>query len=244
MSLSISQSVTAIGPNLITGFLGISGVPPYTYAVLGGGAGGTIDGTGSYTSPAIVPEDPSLSFDTIQVTDSVAAVATTRILVGNVLQLFCDIIANQMGLAVGRVYLWDQKIFQPADEKIYIAVSVVKTRPFGNTLELVPGSGLTAMQYCNMQATLGIDIMSRGPFARDRKEEVIMALQSIYAQQQMEQNSFSIARLPILFTNLSLVDGAAIPYRFHIDVNIQYTVPKAVSVPYFDNFSRQVTIEA
>jgi len=95
-----------------------------------------------------------------------------------------------------------------------------------------------SQQYCNVNAMMSIDAISRGPAARDQKEQIVMALQSDYAQRQMEMNSFSIGRLPVGFVNLSYQDGAAITYRYKIDFNMQYAVPLVKSVPYFDTFTQ------
>lgn len=240
MTLSLTQSVTAVGVGIQASFLAIGGTFPYTYEVLTGGAGGVIDSdTGVYIAPLTVdPNDLQLQFDTIQVTDGTAATATAQIAIGTPLILFCEVIQHEMGLANGRVYLWDQKIMQPKDSDLYIAVSVPRCRPFANSTETVSGVGLDAVQSVNMQATVDIDIISRGPAARDRKEEVVLAFNSIYAQQQQEINSFYIAKLPPNsgFINLSNVDGAAIPYRYRISVNLQYFVSKTKPAQYFDNY--------
>lgn len=236
MSLSISQSTTAMGPLLTTGFLGVGGTPPYAYSLLAGGPGGSINPvTGLYTAPATVPVNPAQSYETIQVTDALAATATAQVLIGSHIQLFCDIIQNQMGIANDHIYLWDQKIFQPTDSNLYVAVAVMSEKVFGNTTQGVPPNSL---QYCNVMAVMSIDAISRGPAARDQKEQIVMALQSDYAQRQMEMNSFSIGRLPVGFTNISNLDGAAIPYRYNISVNMQYTVPRTVSIPYLDTFAQ------
>ena len=238
--LALTQTLTAIAVNLTSSFLGTGGTPPYTYAVRAGGAGGTINSSsGLYTAPAQVSSDPTQLYDTIQVTDSLGAIATAQILVGTPLLLFCEILQSELGLAPGRVYLWDQKILQPTDSCLYIAVSVPSCKPFGNTnTPDGSGSGLNSIQVAHMLATLDIDIISRGPDARDRKEEVVLALNSDYARSQQEANSFFIGKLPpgSRFLNLSQVDGAAIPYRYKISVNVQYAVTKTKAVPYFGTF--------
>lgn len=244
MSLSISQSVTAMTINLSTSLLGIGGTLPYVYSVLAGGAGGTINSaTGVYTAPSLVPSDPKLVYDTIQVTDAstpTPQTATSQILIANVIGLFCDIIQKELGLDVNHVYFWDQKVMQPTDSGLYVAVSVPNPKPFGNNLKTDgTGGGLNSVQNINMSAIFDMDIISRGPDARDRKEEVVMALNSAYAQSQQELNSFYIGKLPpgARFINLSMVDGAAIPYRFKISVQVQYTLTKTKAIPYFDTFS-------
>lgn len=246
MSLLLTSSVTAMGPKLTTSFLAVGGTPPYTYSVLPNGAGGSIDSAGLYTAPAIVNPDPKKSSDVIQVQDSLGATAILPILIAGPLGLFCEIIQRELALVDGRVYMWDQKINQPTDNGLYVAVSVESAKPFGNNTKTDgSGSGLDAVQSVNMLATLGLDIISRGPEARDRKEEIILALNSIYSQSQQELNSFYIGKISTNFLNLSPIDGAAIPYRFKISVNIQYMVTKTKAVPYFDDFAKvELTTES
>lgn len=238
MSLSIAQSLTAISPGITSSFLAAGGTPPYEYSVRPNGAGGSIDSTGIYTPPSQVGETPQTMFDTIQVEDSStpALIATSQILVGSPLLLFCDIIQNQLNLPQGRVYLWDTKVMQPTDSGLYIAVSVPRCKPFANNNRF--DSNGNSNQYVSMQATIDIDIISRGPAARDQKEQVILALNSYYAQSQQEANSFFIGKLPAnsAFINLSGIDGAAIPYRYKISVNMLYTVSKTSAEPYFDTY--------
>lgn len=248
MSLVLRKSVTAMGVGLTTNVAGQGGVEPYVYSVAPGGAGGAINAsTGTYTAPATVNDNPKLTSDTIIVTDDDGATAEGTILVTDALGLFCEVIQQELGLANGRVYLWDQKIMQPNDSGLYVAVKVLLCKPFANTMKYDgSGSGLDAVQSVNMLATLQLDIISRGPAARTRKEEVLMALNSNYAQSQQELNSFYIGKLPPggQFVNLSSIDGSAIPQRFSINVNLQYFVRKTKPVSYFDDFAEvQVTTE-
>lgn len=241
MSLALTCSISAMAPGLSTSFLGIDGVEPYVYSVAADGAGGTINpATGFYTAPSVVNPDPRKAFDTVVVTDDDGVTAVLPILITSPLGLFCDILQKELGLANGRVFLWDQKINQPTDSGLFIAVGVVSCKPFANTVTMdSSGSGLDAIQTVNMLATLSIDAISRGPEARDRKEEIILALASLYSQAQQELNSFSIGKLPPggQFVNLSSIDGAAIPYRFSISVNMQYFFRKRKAASYFDDFA-------
>lgn len=249
MSLSLTSSVSAIAPLRQTYLLGVGGTAPYTYSVLPNGAGGSINAsTGLYTAPASASIDPKKQFDVIQVIDAASNIATSRMLVSDALGLVCDIIQKELDLADGRVYLYNQKIFEPKDAGVFVVVQVLKCKPFANT-NIVDGTGagLDSIQSINMQALISIDIISRDLSALVRKEEVLMALNSNYSESQQELNSFSIGQLPpgAQFVNLSNIDGAAIPYRFNISVSLQYFVRKIKAVPYFDQFENvEVTTES
>lgn len=239
MSLTITQTKTALAVKNTASFLASGGTGPYTFTVAPGGAGGTIGSlTGLYIAPTTLNDDPSKLFDTIEVVDSLADTGSAQIMVGDALLLFCEILERSLGLAQGRVFLWNQKIFKPTDDGLFIVVSVPVCKPFGNTIRPSSAGWSASDQHANMLAQLDLDIISRGPAARTRKEEVMLALNSIYSQAQQEANSFSIGRIPAgaRFNNLSDIDGAAIPYRYRISVNMQYTVSLQKSVDYYDTF--------
>ena len=239
--LAIIQTVRILCPGGIPIPFGVTGgTAPYTWSVAGGGAGGTINAsTGQYMSPN------SIGIDTVRVTDHVAATATYQIAIGTPLMCVAEIIGSQMGLDMtpsnSQIWLWDQKELIPTDSRLYVIVGVNYTKPFGNRPKYDgSGSGLNAIQSVNMLANLSIDILSRGPAARDLKEQVLLALSSPYAEQQMELNSFFIAPISTNFVNISQVEGAAILYRFNISVNLQYFVTLNTAIDYFDTFSTPI----
>jgi len=242
MTIALRGNATAIAVGVPTSFKASGGTGPYTYSVLSGGAGGTINSsTGMYTAPSSINSDPNLNTDTLKAVDSLGAIAIAEITVMSPLELFCEIIQSEMGLDNGRVYIWDQKIKEPTDFEPYIVVSILNCKPFGNTNRF--DSSGNSLQSVNMSATLSVDIKSRGMGALNRKEEIIMALQSDYAQRQQELNGFYIGKISSNFVNLSQEDGAAIPYRFNLSINMQYVSKKTTAVDYYDEFDDDIDIE-
>lgn len=147
----------------------------------------------------------------------------------------CDIIQTVMNLPVGRVMLWDQKYQTPNDFDLFVVVRCLTAKTLGTSRQYIDdgaGGALEQFQITRCD-TLSIDIMSRGPDARDRNHEVIASFASTYAEQQMAQYGFYIARGPIAMVAIDSPDGAAIPYRFNVTVNLQYTLTKQNAVGYY-----------
>lgn len=236
--MNVQPSSLALRPGRSYNFGVVSGVAPFTWSLSQNQSGGSIDAdTGAYTA------GPSLGVDIVQVTDSTTPtplMAQATVGVDTVLQLVGDIIANFLGLSSDQYWLWDQKVDIPNDSRLYVILSVVSERAFGQSNFHDGGasddSPLTSVQGVNIAARIGIDILSRGTSARDMKDQVLLALNSDYSESQQELNQFYLGRSSTSFVNLSQVDGAAIPYRFHIEANVQYAVSKTTTVPYFDTF--------
>lgn len=233
MSLQLLARSVALATNLSVPLGASGGTPPYSFGILSGG-GSINSSTGQFVTPGVS------SSVTVQVADSLGEVATLKFMVGSALELVCDIIQNGLGLPPGQVYLWDQKFNIPNDSKLYIAVGILTCKPFGNSNKL--DSNGNQVQSVNMSVGLSIDIMSRSLIAVNRKEEVLMALNSSYSESQQEINSFRIFPLTTNLVNLADEEGAAILYRFNFTVNMQYFVMKTGAVPYYDDFENPPTV--
>ncbi len=248
MTMTVQQTAHAVAANIPASFAGTGGMEPYAYTVVPGGAGGTINiATGVYRAPAVAPSDPDLMIDTILVTDYANVTATAQITVGRPIDLLCEILQRELGLSARNIFLWNQKILQPTDSGLYVAVSIPRVKPFGSSNRQVSTSGgMVAEQYGVFCATVDVDIISRGPEARDRKELVVLALSSVYSQNQQTANGFKVGKLPPhgQFVDLSSQDGTAIPYRYRISFLMQYAVGVTKPVDYFDEFEYEANENA
>lgn len=230
--LTIAPAFAELAQGVPRNFSGFGGVEPYAYTLSGVGA---IDAaSGTYTAPATLPRAKD-QVATVIVTDANGDTAEADVYICTPLQLLGRIIQRELGLQEGHVYLWDQKINEPKNEGLFIAISALNPKCYANTNTFNPATN--AQEQSSSWATgVDIDIISRGPEARDRKEEVVMALKSQYSVQQQELNSISIASIPTAIRNLSELDGTAIPYRFNFSVNLLYNIKKIQAAAYMDTF--------
>ena len=159
------------------------------------------------------------------------------------LKVIADILQTKLGLKAGRVMLYNQKYNIPKDDKIFIMVGEEDNDVYAastNTMDTPDGSGYEERNDVLVRATAVIDVLSAGPEARERKHEVIMALNSIYSQQMQELNSLRIANLPVGFVNTSDLEASQMLNRFTIKFNILYRKSNKNSVDYYDTFKTAV----
>lgn len=241
MSLQLLQTKTAIGLGNTASFLGTGGVEPYVYSVvLPNGQGGSVDPTtGLYSSPpwSDYNPTPSNATDTVMVTDANNDTATAKILVGPPLILLLDIISTVMKLPHGRCVLYDQKIFQTKHPGLFVSLGIGTVKVFANSYQYNPVTDAYD-NFVNCMATLDLHIISVDTSAVFQKEAVLASLMSPYSIQQQNANAFSIGRIPPggQFNDLSEIDGPAIPYHFHIPINMQYAVPISFATDVFTEF--------
>ena len=242
MSLTLIQNSRVVGQGISVAFSGKGGTPPYYYSVLPGGAGGNMTNTvsGIYVAPN------KSGIDTIRVTDSTSPThltATAEIIVGDALDILCDIIQTEMGLPEGRVYPWNGKSFQPHDSGLYIPISFMPLKVYANNRKQNPVmyQGIVYSQHVLVKGIADIHLKSRSSDARDRKEELIMSLASSYSQSQQQLNAFKIFSIPSGFVDVSSEDGPAIPFHFVISVTMLYYKAKTTVGPCFDQFGEVQT---
>lgn len=238
--MNIVQNTYALRPTVQAWFLGTGGTEPYFYEVLPGGAGGSIHpSTGRYTAPAAASSNPLQFFDSIRVTDYVGATATAQILVGGPLQLVMEILQRVMAIPDGRVYLYNQKIMQPTDSGLYIAVRLEDADAFGQSKPFASTeAGIDQSDSVSMIETISFELISRSTEALNRRAEFMRVWNSNYAQAQQNLNSFLIGRDPVRpFRMIPDLDGAAIPYRFRASYHLQYAEKLTAPVAFYDDFS-------
>jgi hypothetical protein len=149
-----------------------------------------------------------------------------------------EILQRVMALPDGRVYLYNQKILQPNDSDLYIAVRVENSDVFGNINRAAEdGSGMKTDQAVSMIDTVSFDLISRSTAALKRRPEFSRVWASNYSQFQQNLNGFLIGRDPIRpFMMVPDLDGSAIPYRFRVSYLVQYAEKASAPTAFYDTF--------
>ncbi len=154
-----------------------------------------------------------------------------------------DILVSELGLRSSgkdcQIMLTNERFNIPPTEDIYIALSYIDGKPIGNN-NFFDGSAVLEIQQVVMLYHIQIDIMSFDATARTRKEEVYLALRSIFAQAQMEINGVQVARMPSAFVDASSLEESKMLNRYTMTIAVTAMTTKEKSVAdYYTTFPFQ-----
>lgn len=157
-----------------------------------------------------------------------------------------DILQEEMGLDDAHCLLGNQKWDIPADKKLFVVVFDLSPRVFGaaNVLDTDESSTTVNQEIQQLTAVhdVLVEIMSYDNDARLRKEEVVLALQSFFAQQLMGQYRVQIGRAqaPVDASDTE-VTGRLFKYVVHVNVTCLHQKIKAPpGAGYYDKFNGAV----
>lgn len=154
------------------------------------------------------------------------------------LKLLRGLLVTELGLAADRAFVYNSKWNIPPDDGLFALVSFERAKPYSTSLwyEDTP-AGLTEVQETAVQETYAIDLFSRSTEARDRRHEVVFALNSTAAQQMCEANAMKLSDIPSSFLDLSQVEASARLNRFQLTFNVLRLQRREKVAPYYNQFT-------
>lgn len=161
------------------------------------------------------------------------------------IKVVADILQEEMGLAKGQIMLAYQQYEIPKTPGLYVVLDYLSSKPISASNAVVPtNTGMDEQQSVTMRHEIQIDILSFDSSARTRKEEVLMALSSVYSQQQQQANSLQIARLSQAFINTASLEETKYLNRFTISIAVTALHSKLKgTADYYDDFTTQFQTE-
>ncbi|MCK4782530.1 MAG: hypothetical protein KAV87_02185 [Desulfobacteraceae bacterium] len=164
------------------------------------------------------------------------------------IKVVADIITTEMGLTPpgsppstatddNRVFIYNQNFDLPTYDDMFIVLSESPGKVIANVNRYDgDGANTKEVQEIIMQREIGIDVMSRNDEARNRKEQVLMALMSNYSQQKQEENGMRIFGHSFSFIDVSENEGSSRinRYRASLFLHVKYSKEKAID--YYNQF--------
>ena len=163
------------------------------------------------------------------------------------IKIIADILKNCMNLTNEQIYIYNQDFKIPQTKGLFVLIQYNNSSNYSTTNEFIPApEGVdTAQEYISMltREYYTINVVSKNDEARQRKEEVIMALNSNYSQDQQGLYQFQIAKISNSFVNVSELEGAGMLNRFAINISLLAFYNKVTDTSFYDNFNNQINIE-
>ena len=156
------------------------------------------------------------------------------------LDLIRLILLEELCIDPDRVVIYNQKFNLGKKNGLYIYLeyrvppTIISSR---NQMDIFANEN----QDSNWMEEITVGIYSRNLDALQRKEEVAMALHSIYSQQLQEAQSFKIFR-NVKIIPINEIEGPARLYRFDIECRVQAWYSKVKVAQFFDSFNVEVRV--
>jgi hypothetical protein len=161
------------------------------------------------------------------------------------LKILRSVIVSELGLDDSRVLIYNTKFNLPSDEGLFVVLSFLasKTVSSGKRYEDATG-GLLEVQETILSDSVAVDVFSQSTIARDRRHEVIWALNSDAMQSACELNTLKVGDLPNEFMDLSFVEANARLNRYRLTFRVSHLERREKLVPYYGTFTNaDVTFE-
>ena len=156
----------------------------------------------------------------------------TAIITEEPIKVLADIVQHEMELATGQVMIYNQDLANMPE----IPGKIIGN----NNTPTDHGTGLDEVQDVSVLQMIQIDVMSANSEARTRCMEVVMALASTYAKQQMDKYQISIASHPGAFVDASEVEGTARMNRYTTTVMVNALYKKTKAIDFYGTFNKEV----
>lgn len=151
------------------------------------------------------------------------------------IKVLADILKHEMGLADGQIMLGLENWAIPANTGLYVALFYGPDTTVGQTNEFDPAT-LDEIQSVAMLHSISIDAMSFDESARVRKEEIVMALNSVFAQQHVSANLMRIGELPQSFVPVPELEETKQLNKYRLTFSMNALHQKVKPVEYYDQF--------
>lgn len=151
---------------------------------------------------------------------------------------------TERGDVIPCVVIYSQNIKLFNTDKIQITVKMVNSRTYSNRCEfkenpkpLKPdgSDAFIQIQDSNQSCMIQIDCSSRNLEARERHHEIIMAMKSVYAEEQMDLYNFKLGLIGNT-VNTSGIDGGSDINKFTTTYNAIIHYHKERFINYYDKF--------
>lgn len=168
-----------------------------------------------------------------------------------ILQSIAGVVRSCLHLGESQVILARQKFEIPPDSSLLVVLSLEEPKYIGNNVKTIndPALGMRDVQYVTLRDLVQIDILAMtnpktgANEARDKRNQVMLALNSSLCEQTQEMLQYSLARNPISFANTSALEATQFLERYTATLAVTYSEEAEQFPTYFDSFNAEFKID-
>ena len=159
------------------------------------------------------------------------------------LDVIKQIIDEQMNMPIGRVFAYNSNVNLPEDSELFIPLYYAERKPIANNSKMVTtAQGVEEHQSINRVEDVIIALISRDTSARDRVQEVFLALNSYFAKDLQSKNKLHISWIGEAYDK-SFLEATSMLNRFDIRIRVFRSYEKINNIDYYDKFSFETWVE-
>lgn len=152
------------------------------------------------------------------------------------LDILKKIIDNEMEMPVNRVFAYNTDVPLPQDGKLFIVLSVIFRNPYSNNVKYKTiNNQYSEVQSMGVKEDILISLLSKDKSARERANEVQLALGSTYSVQQQEINKLHIAKIGTA-NDASFLEATSRLNRFDVRCSVIRSYEKIKAVDFYDKY--------
>jgi hypothetical protein len=151
------------------------------------------------------------------------------------IKVLAGILKQEMVLPDGQIMLGLENWEIPKNPGLYIALFYGPDTVVGQDNVFDPAT-TSEVQTVAMMHEIAIEAMSFDSSARTRKQEIVQALNSVFAQQELEDNLMKISGLPDTFLPVPSLEETKWLNRFRISFHMNALYQKTKAVEYYNTF--------
>lgn len=144
-----------------------------------------------------------------------------------------------MSLTDQQIFIYNQDFKLPETSGLFIILQYNSSANYSSTNTFIPADeGEEGAQECIatlVKEDYTINCISKNDEARQRKEEVILSLNSNFSQNRQGLYQFKLAQISNSFLNVSELEGAGMLNRYAINISLLAHYNKTLNTDYYDN---------
>jgi len=185
-------------------------VAPYTWSI--------VDGQGVVGDDGLFVAPKSEGATTVELTDDEGTTFQKTIQCFDIDKMILQIVQSDLGLESDQIFIFNQKIKIPNDQRLYVTLNFVTQKSYGTNV-LTRDRGKRSL---SVSALYDINFFSPSLMTRLVKDKAMAVFNSVLSEKLQSFNAFSIQRNIESLKDISFIEKTSPINRFVLSIRVNY----------------------